>query len=241
MGGIRTYLKGSVFCAHCGSRLCLTNAKGRYLYFFCVGRHQRRTVCPQRYLAAEDVEQAVIDYYRSIRMPVAVQDAIRTGLRHELDQQRRRAAPEIHWAKQRVIELAAERRRLASGVVTGAIPEDLGREEQDRIRAELKHAQNVLATAEVIFAHIEDNLNRALSLVGRCDEIYRRGGPRVRRLSNQFFFTKLLVEKMPDERPVVTATVLNEQWATLLAEDFQQRMAHSAANPDHDLSGQSSK
>jgi DNA invertase Pin-like site-specific DNA recombinase len=40
------YLKGSVFCGDCGSRLLLTNAKGNggvYPYFLCAGRHSRRT------------------------------------------------------------------------------------------------------------------------------------------------------------------------------------------------------
>ncbi|MGI8767290.1 MAG: recombinase family protein, partial [Gemmatimonadaceae bacterium] len=229
------YLKGSVFCAHCGSRLCLTNAKGRYLYFFCVGRHQRRTACPLPYLPAEDLEQAVVDYYKTVRLPQEVQQSIREGLRAELDQQRRQAAPEIAWAEQRVVELADERRRLARGVVTGAIPEDLGREEQERIHSELRHAEAVLATAKTVFANIEDNLDRALALLGGCDGVYRRGGPQVRRLSNQFFFAKLLVRDGE-----VAGAILNEPWATLLAEDFQRQMARNAANPGRDLLGQGS-
>jgi hypothetical protein len=75
----------------------------------------------------------------------------------------------IFWARTRVGELEQERRRLARGVVTGAIPEDLGREEQSRIATELKQAQRVLATAEMIYERIEDTLERALTLVGPCD------------------------------------------------------------------------
>lgn len=82
----------------------------------------------------------------------------------------------------------------------------------------------------MIFARIEDNLNAALALVGRCAEVYRHGGPRVRRLSNQFFFQKLLLDKPNHEAPEVTGAVLNEPWATLLAEDFQRQMADSAAD-----------
>jgi site-specific DNA recombinase len=44
------YLKGTIYCGHCGSRLIVTYAKGklgtRYPYYICVGRHQRRTNCP---------------------------------------------------------------------------------------------------------------------------------------------------------------------------------------------------
>ncbi len=237
----RHYLKSSVFCAHCGSRLCLTNAKGSYLYFFCVGRHQRRTKCPQRYLTASDVERAVERYYSTVRLPVAVQDQIRGGLRSELDYQQRQAQPEISWAKRRVKELAEERKRLARGVVTGTIPGDLAREEHDRIAHELEQTNKTLAAAQMIYARIEDTLNRALALVGRCDEVYRRGGPQVRRLSNQFFFEKLLIAEDREEGAEVAGAIMQEPWATLVSEDFHTAMARSTTNPGHDHWARSSK
>jgi site-specific DNA recombinase len=60
---------GSVYCAHCGSRLCLTNAKGSYLYFVCVGLHLRRIACPQRYLSTASIERAIEYYYVTVRLP----------------------------------------------------------------------------------------------------------------------------------------------------------------------------
>lgn len=155
------YLEGSVFCGHCGSRLCLTQAKGQYLYFFCLGRRFKRTDCTAPYLAADAVEMAVERYYRTMRLPVTTPETVRAGLRAELDSQQRRAEPEIAYARTRVTDLGAERKRLARGTVTGAIPEHLARDEQHRIQQELAQAQKVLATARVIYAHIEDTLNRA--------------------------------------------------------------------------------
>jgi hypothetical protein len=61
------------------------------------------------------------------------------------------------------------------------IPQPLARDEQERIRDELAHAQKVLATSEVVYRHIEDVLNRALAHMGRIDEVYALGGSRVRR------------------------------------------------------------
>ena len=47
------YLKSSVWCADCGSRLCISkpvNRHGRqYGYFMCVGRHQKRTDFPRHW------------------------------------------------------------------------------------------------------------------------------------------------------------------------------------------------
>ena len=227
----RHYLKTSVFCALCGSRLCFTNAKGSYLYFFCVGRHQRRTNCSQPYVAAAHVERAVERYYSTVRLPETVQDQIRAGLQAELDYQQRQAQPEIAWAKRRVGELAQERKRLARGVVDGSIPGDLARDEHDRIAHELDQANQTLAAAQMIYANIEGTLNRALELVGRCDEVYRLGGPQVRRLSNQFFFTKLLISVDEDHGAQVAGATLNEPWATLVSEDFHASMRASTTNP----------
>ena len=239
----RHYLKSTVFCAECGSRLTLTNAKGRYLYFFCLGRQKRRTNCTLPYLPAAEVETAVERYYTTVRLPEDLQETIRAGLRVELEQQRRQAEPEIAYARTRVTELEQERRRLARGVITGAIPEDLAREEQERITKELGQAERILATSQVVYAKIEDTLTRALGLVGRVDEVYRTGGPRVRRLANQFFFERLLLS-VEDDAAHVAGAVLREPWATLLAEDFQAQMAtaaHNATNPGRDLVGRGSR
>jgi len=40
--------------------------------------------------------------------------------------------------------------------------------------------------------------------------------PRVRRLSNQFFFEKLLITEDTDDGAQVAGAVLNEPWATLV-------------------------
>ena len=234
------YLKGSVFCGTCGSRLCMTQAKGQYLYFFCLGRRFKRTDCTEPYLPADAVETAVERYYQTMRLPAETQETVRAGLRAELDTQARRAEPEIAYARARVGELDDERRRLARGVVTGAIPEDLARDEQQRIARELSQAQKVLATSRVIYAHIEDTLSRALALVGRIDEVNRLGGPRVRRLANQCFFDKLLISTEDDGVQVAGASY-REPWSTLLAEEFIQEMRANTTNPDHDLFGRGSK
>ncbi|MGH9166035.1 MAG: hypothetical protein ACRDZW_11075 [Acidimicrobiales bacterium] len=68
------------------------------------------------------------------------------------------------------------------------IPGDLAREEHDRIDRELANAQAIQATAGQVNSIIEATLRRAVELVGRCDEVYRRGNGRTRRLRNQFFF-----------------------------------------------------
>ena len=92
----------------------------------------------------------------------------------------------------------------------------------------------------MIYAEIEATLNRALALVGRVDEVYRTGGPQVRRLSNQFFFEMLLIS-VEEDMPVVAGAILREPWSTLLTEGFQAQMGGNTTNLDQDLSGRGSK
>ena len=54
------YLKGTIHCGQCGSRLIVSNAKNRhgnvYCYFVCSGRHSKRTDCTRQAMLIEDVE-----------------------------------------------------------------------------------------------------------------------------------------------------------------------------------------
>jgi site-specific DNA recombinase len=233
------YLKGTIYCGQCRRRLSFTLAKGRYPYFFCLGRHQRQTSCEQPYLDVDAVEAAVERYWRTVRIPAGVKQLIQDGLRAELENQHERAQPEIRRARDRVEQLTAERRRLARGVVTGSIPDDLAREEHQRIQRDLHQAERILETSEMIYEHIHGILERCFDLLERVHNVYRLGGPRIRRLANQCFFTRLLLDGERDG-PHVTGATLREPWATLLAEDFQARMRHNTTNPDHDLLGRGS-
>ena len=212
------YLKGSVFCGRCGSRLSLSKAKGHggtYFYFYCLGRHERRSGCQQPYIQADVIEEAVARYWRTVRLPASVQDRIRDSIRAELERQHKHAAPEIEHARRRTQELEQERKRLARAVVEGSIPGDLAREEHDRIDKERREAERVLSTAVVVWERIEHTLDIALAFIGRCDEVYRQSGPRTRRLANQALFEKLLVH----DGEIAGAT-LREPWATIVSRDF---------------------
>ena len=210
------YLKGTVFCGRCGSRLCFGRAKGHggtYEYFFCVGRHQKRTDCRLAYLAVDEVEQAVERHWAARRqqLPPNIAERVRANLRAEIDRQRRLTEPELALARARVLALAAERRRLADEVVRGRMPGDLASEQRARIEQELRDAKSVLQASELVAASIDDQLTMALQFVDRCWEIYRVASNRTRRLANQVFFDKLLVST-----DLTIRGELSEPFATLL-------------------------
>ncbi len=83
------YLKGTIHCGQCGSRLIVSNAKNRhgnaYCYFVCPGRHSKRTDCTRQAILIEDVEKLVEGYYTRVQITPAQQDALAGMLHHEFD------------------------------------------------------------------------------------------------------------------------------------------------------------
>ncbi|GAA1450303.1 zinc ribbon domain-containing protein [Nesterenkonia lacusekhoensis] len=83
------YVKGSVFCGQCGSRLIVTMARSRrgviYPYLICAGRHSKCTNCEQKSMFIPDVERAVEDHYRRVQIPEHVLAALRDLITAEFD------------------------------------------------------------------------------------------------------------------------------------------------------------
>jgi site-specific DNA recombinase len=222
------YLKGSVFCGRCGSRLCITRARGNggtYLYFFCNGRH-KGTGCLQPYIRVEDLEDAVVDYYAMIQLEPERMDQIRNDIREEMADQRRRGLQETKRQERRLASLSAQRTKLLEAHYADAIPLDLLKLEQERISREVAEAERVLAARQVAFTEIEDTLEKALGLAADCQRAYREAGPQVRRLFNQAFFKKLLVDGGG-----VRGGELTDGFAELLAEDLVKRIYERRASP----------
>lgn len=81
------YLKGSLRCGRCQSRLayCVSRGNGgRYAYFFCLGRHERRTGCDLPHLPAHDVEKAVLAMWKYESIEPGEADELRSLLIDEL-------------------------------------------------------------------------------------------------------------------------------------------------------------
>jgi hypothetical protein len=86
------YLKDSIYCGQCGSRLIVCHAKGRggtYPYFICIGRQRDKTSCKQRAIRIETAETAIAAYYSAIQLPEPETARLRAYLGDELAKLRR--------------------------------------------------------------------------------------------------------------------------------------------------------
>ena len=210
------YLKGSLFCGNCGSRLLITNARSRsgtiYPYFVCSGRHNKYTNCTFRAVLIETVERQVEALHADYRLDRDTAAALEHTLIVEFEAQRKESDQERERLLKRQQRLLAEREKLLQAHYAEAIPLDLLREEQERIRVALGQINERLASAERAYGIVETTLVAVLALLEDSPGRYIAAGPQLRRQMNQAFFKRIYVDQTGELRGE-----LAEPFSTLLS------------------------
>ena len=193
------YLKGTIHCGQCGSRLIVSNAKNRhgnvYCYFVCSGRHSKRTDCTRQAMLIEDIEKLVEDYYTRVQITPAQQDALAGMLHHEFDRLMAAETEELARLTANRDRLESEQDRLMQAHYADAIPLSVLKREQDRIGAELDKVTRRIDAHFGDYADARAHLDDALGLLANCADIYARCDDTNRRLCNQAFFTKVFIDE----------------------------------------------
>jgi len=197
------YLKGTVYCGTCGSRLMLTMAKNHrgvvYDYFVCIGRHRKRTSCQRKSMRISVVERAVerswgrlrISYDERIEATRIIKEQLATLASSEI-----RDRDEFEAQRD---ALMSERSKLLAAHYADAIPLDLMKVEQERIAQSLAIIEERLSTYAVDQHQLERNIEAILHLLQDCDEAYARATPQVRRLMNQAVAVKIFIDEDEDD------------------------------------------
>ncbi|HEX9410574.1 MAG TPA: recombinase family protein, partial [Actinomycetota bacterium] len=189
------YLKGTLFCAGCGSRLYYVVAKGRFGYFRCVGRNTRRRRCSQGgYVPARELERAVEDLYADIRIPRALERRLERTLRAEVAERERHRAEAAVFLGRRLHQLANERDKLLRAYYLDAIDVETLKREQSRINADVADAEAQLSTDGEKLKQAKEVIDLALDLAKNCAASYRKARPEVRKMWNRAFFREIFAE-----------------------------------------------
>ena len=192
------YLKGTVYCGDCGSRLLVSNNRGRrgkvYPYFICLGRQQKRTKCSQRAVLIGTIEQQVEDHYGTVQPSAELLAQLRDLILDEMVLQQTAAEQERHVQERRKTQLLDEQAKLLQAHYAEAVPLDLMKKEQKRIETELATIDDRLRATSLHFEEVEANLNQALGLAENWAAAYRDAGPTIRRQMTQAIFTKIYVD-----------------------------------------------
>ena len=213
------YLRGSIYCGGCGSRLCFdrkTNRHGTtYEYFFCVGRHQKRTNCVRGYVHVETIEDQVADKWRHLRLHKQYAELLGTILKQDLAHLHESTEHTRRSAKRQLQTLDGQRKKLLAAYYADSVPLDLFRQEQTRLTTEIHHTEARLEAAEISYGTITNTLDICLRFAASCDQTYHGAPESLRRQLNQAVFKRFFV----DEEGIVTAD-LAEPFDRLLGPDL---------------------
>ena len=191
------YLKGTIWCGYCGSRLCVTFSTGkqgvRYPYYFCLGRHQKRTTCQLTYRPLALVEDQVVDHYRRVQLNAEGLEATADMLVTEASSQLKTERTKRDHGLRRIKQLEDERTKLLQAHYAGAVPLDLLGQEQERIGRELNSLQAQALAVNGSVERIEGHVAAAVALASDCHTAYDQSKPQGRRLMNEAFFKRVWV------------------------------------------------
>ncbi len=192
------YLKGTVYCGECGSRLILSNARSRqgviYPYFICAGRHSKRTNCQRKAMFVPDVEAAVEDYYQHIQIPPHIVEALRQLIGAEFDRLHETSRRERGTYLVERQDLNDRRTKLLHAHLEGAVPLDLMKQEQDKIARRMVFLDAQIDASDIEYDQAKAHLDDCLKLAGDCHTLYTSIDDSLRRIANQAFFDKLYVQ-----------------------------------------------
>jgi len=197
-------LKGSVYCGSCRSRLIITRAVGKtggvYPYFICAGRHEKRTSCSFRATLIKRIEQQVVAEYANPDHQLTAEErtGIEASLTAELAAYHEDSAGEHKRLASRREGLLAERRKLLQAHLADAVPLDLLKSEQHRIREQLDSIERQLKQLAAPQELIQRNLRATLGLLTDARALYLALGARGRRALTQALFTRIEIIEESD-------------------------------------------
>jgi site-specific DNA recombinase len=196
------YLKGTVYCNRCGSRLGYGHSRGRhggeYPYFFCLGRHLKRNSCDLPYLAAHRVEAAVMGVWDDATFTPLLTELVTEAVDSEFAVMRTHDSRTLATQKRRVIALERQRQKLIDAYLAGAIPVEDIKQRQEQLQSELLTAKRLITQASAHHEEVKNRLDAGLQLLSCAGELYRQCPDETRQILNQVFYDAMLVDTGSD-------------------------------------------
>ena len=207
------FLKSTAVCGVCGARLLVQRAKNSkgvvYPYFVCARRHRVHD-CTFTAVLIEEVEARVAELYQQIRLSSDDRREIERYLRMEFAHIQANRQQDIQRLTTRQQQLEDQRHKLLDAHYAGAIPLDLLKKEQDQLTSSILAIQRELDGYSADAALVEQHLTQALDLLEDCQRLYLAAPDRLKKLLNQVFFERILVNPAVDEdgRPIIPPPAL---------------------------------
>ncbi|GAA4683380.1 hypothetical protein GCM10023197_45130 [Gordonia humi] len=192
------YLKGSLHCS-CEAKLMIErprdNQGDRYEYFTCTGRRRKRNGCTRSAVLAPRIEQRIEATYGTNSITEQEAAAVRAVLNKVFDQLEASSDDERKLLETQRDKLDAERLKLVQAHYADAIPLDLLKSEQDRIRTGLDIINTRLDNLTDTYATAREGLDQITSILTDLDDLYSKCEPAERRLLNRALFDKIVIDE----------------------------------------------
>lgn len=193
------FLKGSLFCKNCGSRMIINYTKSstgvRYPYFVCAGRHNKRVDCKQRAVLISEVERQVEKIYDKYSFPPYIRSYLENWLSMNIEKEREKYDTELDGLRREKDKLERKRKKLLEAHYNDAIPLDLLKSEQQQIAKQLAAIDQQVKAHNVMFNEMQKRLSVALDLIEDCSRTYHSAENHIKKLLNQTIFSRLLVSE----------------------------------------------
>ena len=150
------FLKGSLYCRNCGSRMIITYARSgsgvRYPYFVCAGRHSKREKgCKQKAVLIGEIERQVEQIYDHYSYPPAIRHHLEDFLQGKLKDEQKKYDTERDHLRREKDKLEHRREKLMEAHYNEAIPMDFFKNEQEKITKQLAAIDREAKAYEDVF------------------------------------------------------------------------------------------
>ena len=207
------HLKSTIVCGLCGARLLVqhatSRASGTYHYFVCARRHRVHD-CTFKAVLIDEVEARVAELYQQIQLSSDDRREIERYLSAEFEHIQANRQQDIQRLTTRQQQLEDQRHKLLEAHYAGAIPLDLLKKEQEQLTSGILAIQRELDGYTADAALVEQHLTQALDLLEDCSRLYAVVPAHLKKLLNQVFFERILVNPAVDEdgRPIIPPPAL---------------------------------
>lgn len=161
------YLRGTIFCGECGSRMSSQIAKKRYLYFHCLGQ-KRNNGCRNPYILAADLEKGIELLYKSIQLPKGLAERTIEKIKQEIAERESSGVKEQERYQRDLTKLNNQRYKLMEAYYNEAIPVEVLKKEQQRITDEISKIEEKLKITQESLEEFEKVLSLAIKLASNC-------------------------------------------------------------------------
>ena len=196
------FLKSTTVCGVCGARLLVQRAKNSkgvvYPYFVCARRHRVHD-CPFRAVLIDEVEELVAALYQRIQLTTEDRAKVECYLQGELAQIEGEKDRTVRSLTTRRTNVEDKRRRLLHAHYEGAVPLDLLKEEQAQLTAELERIEHQLDAYRADVTATRRVMEAVLDLMQDCSRLYSAAPAHLKKLLNQVFFERILVNPRVDD------------------------------------------